>query len=108
MIDRSDWTRGIGPGSFAIGGQLVKLVAVTGTAVAIGAAVKVKVVAVKARRSNSGTVYVGSSTVTNDESTTTGGLQMDPGDLMLFAVDSLATFYVNGTAGDGVSIAWWT
>jgi hypothetical protein len=108
VIDRSDWTRGIGPGSFAIGGQHVVLVGSSGVAVAIGAAVKVKVVAVKARRANSGAVYVGSSTVTNDESATTGGLQMDPGDLMMFAVDSLATFYVNGAAGDGVSIVWWT
>lgn len=97
------------PGVFALTGNGVKLVAVTHTAVALVAgATPSKVLIVKGRRANAGTVYLGISTVTDDETPATGGLQIDPGDVLAFTATDLRTVYINGLAGDGVTFAYWS
>lgn len=105
--DFPDWSNPVIPGVFLLTGSGVTLVVVTGTAVALRAATTIKQVMVKARASNAGTVYLGKSGVTNDETATTGGLQLSPGDMVSFPETDLAHIFVNGTAGDGVSYAWW-
>lgn len=96
------------PGIFQVGGSGVTKIAVTGTRVALRASTAVKVIIVKARSSNVGTLYVGDSTVTNNETATTGGLQLDPGDMVTFTETEIADIFINGTAGDGVSYMFWT
>jgi len=107
MIDRPDWTNPIAPGTFTLGGNGVTKVSVTGTAVVLHAAQACQVAMVKARKANVGTVYVGTSSVTNDETAGTGGLQLSPGDVITFSETDLSHLYINGAAGDGVSYLWW-
>lgn len=107
MIDFPDFGRDIRPTLFTLSGQSVKLVTATGTAVAIGSSVVAAVAMIKARRANAGTVYMGTSAVTNDETPATGGFQLDPGDAIVVSGTNLSTLYVNGTAGDGVTVLWW-
>ena len=107
MTDFPDFGRDIRPTLFTLTGNTVKLVAATGTRVQLSAtSVIASVAMIKARKRNVGTVYVGTSTVTNDEAAT-GGYQLDQGDAMVISGTDLSTVYVNGTAGDGVSVAWW-
>lgn len=106
-LDFPDWANPIEPGQFQLSGQGVRLVAATGTPVALRASTIVKTVMIKARAANVGTVYLGSSTVTNDENVNTGGLQLARGDMVTFAETDLAHVYINGTLGDGVSFAYW-
>lgn len=97
------------PGVFGLAGNGVAKVVSTNTAVAIAASsTPSKVLMLKARSANAGTVYIGTSTVTNNETAATGGLQLDPGDMIVFTATDLATVYVNGSAGDGVSFLYWT
>lgn len=97
----------ITPGTFTAGGQGVTKVAVTGTAVQLKSTTAIKVLIIKARSANAGTLYLGKSTVTNDETAGTGGLQLDPGDMVTFTDVDTANIYINGTAGDGVSYMYW-
>jgi hypothetical protein len=83
-----------------------KNVASTGTAIALRASTVCKVVTVKADTGNAATIFVGISTVTNDETATTGGLQLEPGESTSISVADLATVFINGTTGDGVSYMW--
>ena len=107
MPDFPDWSNPVVPGTFTLAGQSAKLVAVTGTRVPFAAAPTLaKMVMAEARATNAGTVYLGSSTVTADE-TATGGLQLQPGALVAFPCNDLATVYVNGAAGDGVTFMYW-
>lgn len=106
-VDYPDFSAPVIPGLFQVQGQGVKLVAVAGTAVAIHAAQTCKVVIIKARAANVGTVYLGSSTVTNDETPGTGGLQLAAGDFLTFSETDLAHIFINGAVGDGISYAWW-
>lgn len=107
MPDFPDWSNPVVPGTFTLAGQSAKLVAVTGTRVPFAAAsTLIKMVMVEARAANVGTVYLGSSSVTNDEGSN-GGLQLQPGALVAFPCNDLATVYVNGAAGDGVSFMYW-
>lgn len=99
--------QGIIPGVFGLAGHGPKLIAATGTPVPIASSsTPCKVVILKARAANLGTVYLGRATVTADESAT-GGLQLAPGDMLTFTSTDLSTIYVNGTAGDGVTFAYW-
>ena len=107
-LDFPDWSNNITPGVFTLAGQAAVLVAVTGTAVPlVGVLTLAKMVMVEARGVNVGTVYLGSSTVKNDESAQ-GGLQLGPGAIIAFPVNDLHTVYVNGSAGDGISLMYWT
>lgn len=104
--DSADWSRGIVPGTFVMAGSGARLVAVTGTAVTLRAATLSKVIMIKARLSNVGTIYIGASNVTANETAATGGFQMAPGDALVLGDDDLSDIYINGTAGDGVSYCW--
>lgn len=97
----------ITPGTFVVGGQGVTKIASTGTAVVLHSTIAVKVVMIKARTANVGTLYLGKSTVTNDETAGTGGLQLDPGDMVTFTDTDISHIYINGTVGDGASYMYW-
>lgn len=105
-LDFPDWTNPIIPGKFTLAGSGVTLVAVTGTRIALRASTAIKQVFVRARAANVGTIYLGGVTVTNDETATTGGLQLAPGDLIAFPELNLANVYIVGRASDGVSYVW--
>jgi hypothetical protein len=105
-LDFPDYANPVIPGQFSLAGSGVRLVAVSGAAVALRAATTIKQVMVKARRTNLATLYVGAAGVTADETAATGGFQLDPGDIVSFPESDLAHIFVNGTAGDGVSYAW--
>jgi hypothetical protein len=83
-----------------------KDIAASGTAVALRAATACLSVTVKADTNNAQRVYVGISTVTNDETAGTGGLQLEPGESISMNVANLSTVFINGEAGDGVSYLW--
>lgn len=106
-LDRPDFDRSVVPGTFTPGGNGATAVAVTGTAVALRATTPCSVVLIKAHRANGATLYLGTSTVTDDTDPATGGFQIDPGDMVAVSTNDLAAVYVNGTAGDGVSYWWW-
>lgn len=106
-VDYPDFSDPVIPGAFALTGSGVRLVVVTGTAIAIRAATTIKQVMVKARAANVGTIYLGAAGVTADEVAGTGGLQLAVGDIVVFPESDLARIFINGTAGDGVSYVYW-
>lgn len=76
-----------------------KTVSVTNTAVQLGAGTTVlNQLIVSAHLVNTANVYLGSSTVTSAT-----GLILEPGRGVTIAGATLATVYINGTSGDGVS-----
>lgn len=107
MQDFPDWGKPVRPTLFTPMGSGVTLLSATGTRAMIRSATPTGIAIIKARRANVGTVYLGTSAVTNDESSTTGGLQLDPGDFVVVSGTNLGDLYINGTAGDGISYAWW-
>ena len=107
MQDFPDWGKPVRPTLFTPTGSGVTVLATTGTAVAIRAATPSGKAVIKARRANAGTVYLGTSTVTDDEDPDTGGLQLDPGDFIVVSGTNLGDLWIDGAAGDGVSYAWW-
>ena len=107
MTDFVDFSSPVEPGEFNLGGQGVTLVAAGPTRTQLRASQKVKQVSVKARKANVGTVYLGTVTVTADETPGTGGYQLSPGDMHTFPVLDIGTVYVVGAAGDGVSYLFW-
>lgn len=108
VLDYPDFQNPVRAGDFTLAGQGATLIAVTGTAIALRAATTIQQVMLRARTLNVGIVYVGSSTVTNNETAGTGGLQLSPGDYVVFPESDLAHIFVNGAAGDGVSYMFWT
>lgn len=107
MLDGPDWRQGVVPGQFTLGGNGTTLVAVANTAVVLHAALQVQMVAVEALSTNAGSVRIGVSTVTNDN-TATGGLELAPGAMLAFPVVDLSQVWVTGAAGDGVTWLYWT
>lgn len=90
----------------ALTGTGHKNIAATGTAIALRSSTACVSVVVKADAANAGTIFVGISTVTNDETAGTGGLQLEPGESIGIDVANVATVFINGTAGDGASFLW--
>lgn len=62
-------------------------------------------ISVKAHVANTGIIYLGLSAVTAD-TTSTGGLQLSPGEWFTFGADDLEDIYIHGTVGEGVSFAY--
>jgi len=104
----------VNPGTFTLGGQGGASINVTGTAFQLStSSVPTQIVMIKARSTNSGIVYVGTSAVTNTQPgagsrSTTAGFQLDPGDVITFPATNLNAIYINGTSGDGVAYLYWT
>ena len=66
---------------------------------ALGAAVElINGVAIKARASNTGSVYVGVAGVT-----TTTGYELAPGDTLTLPIDNISSVFIIGAASDRVS-----
>ncbi len=80
-------------------------VAVTGTAVPLGAGVLFNGVLVKAATSNVGTILIGTSAVTVTVGGAGNGYPLAPGDTVVFAAGNLSQVFINGTANDYVSFA---
>jgi len=76
-----------------------KTVSAAGTAEALASSTSIKSVTVKALRTNTGTIYVGDSSVSSSN-----GFEIDPGESVDIEIDDLATVYIDAdTNGDGVS-----
>lgn len=108
MIDRPDWDRSVVPGTFTPGGSRAVILASTNATPLYASSLAIQVVVIKARRANAGKVYWGNSDVTADESASTGGYQLDPGDMVTVATRDLGNEYIRGAVGDGVTIRWYT
>jgi hypothetical protein len=85
-----------------------KDIASTGVAVALKGSTPCRKVQVKADSGNGAVVYLGISTVTNNETEATAGYQLAAGEEVIWEVANVNTLYINGTAGNGCSFAWWT
>lgn len=108
MLDRRDWDSSVVPGTFTPGGQCAVILTGSTAQQLQASSTPCAVVLIKARRTNTATIYWGSSTVTADENTSTGGYQLDPGDMVTVATGDLNAEYIRGTTGDGVTIRWYT
>lgn len=84
--------------------------AVTGSvATALRSTTACRKVLIKADSTNAGVVYVGIASVTANTTGNTGGFQMAPTDPPITVeVADLASVYIHGTNGYGVSYLWWT
>jgi hypothetical protein len=82
-----------------------KVVAVEGTALAIGSAAKCKVVFVSALPGNTDLIVIGGSTVIYDLATRTGKI-LYAGDSITIEIDDISKIYINGKAGDGVAFSY--
>src|ERR1035437_6874334 len=97
--------------SFKPNGSVLITIAVTGTAVSLaslasGGSQPAVRADVHAPSANVNTVYIGDGTVLNG--LTNGGIALAPGDIYnLEMLADLNTVFVNGTAGDTVSLNWW-
>lgn len=88
-------------------GNIYRQIVSTGVAIPLSALSQPAVrVDIQAPKTNSGPVWIGDGSVKNDFSN--GGQQLFPGDTynLTSAVD-LVLMYVNGSAGDGVSVNWY-
>lgn len=83
----------------------VKNVTVAGTAVALGTAKNVREILIQAKRTNTGRIYIGPSTVlTND----TNGIYLDKGDSFRLFHTDMTQIYINSTVnGEGVTYLAW-
>jgi hypothetical protein len=75
---------------------------VAASAASLGAAALVNGVAIKARATNVGPVWVGGPAVTTTDDGTGAGYKLLPGEAASFAVSNTNAIYVIGTAGDVV------
>ncbi len=80
-------------------------VAVTGTAVQLGANALTIGVIVTAKSTNGHAIIVGGAGVTNTFDGTGNGYILEAGQSVSFALDNTNRLYINGTAGDLVSFA---
>jgi hypothetical protein len=93
--------------SYTFGGNGHIEVASGGTAVQ-GTSHTCKRVILSADTDNASAAYVGSSSVTNDTSASTGGLQLDAGQSIVLDVTNTNTIWVNGATGVGVGYIYLT
>lgn len=92
---------------YALSGQGNQQIAVTSTRIQITTSSNpCRLVIVKARKANTAIIYVGTSTVTNNTTASTGGYQLDASESVAIPVTNLNLVYINGTSGDGVSYLW--
>ena len=80
-------------------------VVATNTAVALGGNTLLNGVVVKAKTTNTGTVFVGPSSVTTTDNGAGNGYALLPGEAISLAVANTSSIYINGTAGDSVYFA---
>lgn len=94
-----------GTGSLGIPGSAVsgqKNVTTAGTAVALGVSTAIQSITIKAKRANTGDIYVGDSTVTS-----TNGLVLTRGEAVSFDMDNLADIFIDSSVnGEGVSFLY--
>jgi len=82
-----------------------KKIAVTGTALALGAGVLFNGVVITAKASNTASLFIGGAGVTVTDDGSGNGYRLEPGQSISFAVADLGNLFVNGTAGDSVYYA---
>lgn len=83
-------------------------IASTGVALSLRSSTVCRRLVVKADKANVGIIYVGIVGVLGSNDANNGGYQLDPAGAITLNVQNVATVYINGTAGEGVSYAWWT
>ena len=94
---------GSGSSPYTAIGDGRKVVALAGTAEALGVSTVIKSVTIQAELNNTGVIAAGSSTVVADEATRTGSA-LEPGDTITIDADDLAKVFIDSTVdGDGVT-----
>ncbi len=74
-------------------------VTTAGTAVALASSTTIKSVIVKAKYSNTGTIYIGDASVSS-----ANGLELEAGDAVSIDIDDLSTVYIDSSVnGEGVN-----
>lgn len=83
-----------------------KNVTTAGTRVAlVSSATPTIQVLIQAKRTNTGRIYVGGSTVTNDDTT---GIYLNAGDGIVIETTDVSKLYINSTVnGEGVTFVYW-
>ena len=80
-------------------------VTTAGTATALGTSTAIREVLMQAKRTNTGRIYVGDSTITNDD---TKGVYLDAGDTLKMYVNDMTVVYLNAnTSGEGITYLAW-
>lgn len=94
--------------SFKVNGSLKVLIAVTGVAVKINPTILANRVDIQALKTNAADIIVGDNTISTDQSA--GGIALDKSGQAynIELVKDMTSIYINGQAGDGVSVNWWT
>jgi len=92
--------------SFNVIGTSQVLVVSTGVANSLAAVSTLcNRVDIQAKTTNSGSVFIGDSTVKNDRS---NGIELTPGDSYdIEIITDILPIFVNGTSGDGVTFVYW-
>ena len=82
-----------------------KVVTTAGTAVALGTETGMHELLIQAKRTNAGIIFVGPSTVLNND---TNGIYLSKGEALHLYCNSLAEIYINSTVnGEGVTFLYW-
>lgn len=80
-------------------------VTTAGTAVSLGAITGIREVIIQAKRTNGGIIYVGPSTVHNND---TDGIYLSKGEALHLYCTTLSDVYINSTVnGEGVTFLYW-
>jgi hypothetical protein len=80
-------------------------VTTAGTAVSLGAITGIREVIIQAKRTNGGIIFVGPSTVLNND---TNGIYLSKGEALHLYCTSLAEVFINSTVnGEGVTFLYW-
>ncbi len=83
-----------------------KVIAVTGTPIALGSAA-CKTVFINALTTNTDVIVIGDNTVVYDEATRTGKV-LYPGDTLTISIDNLSKIFQNGLINNGVTFSYLT
>lgn len=82
------------------------LIITTGVPVQLSASQLANRVDIQALKGNAGDIIIGDNQIAQDNSK--GGIEMPAGSVYnIELIRDLTSIYVNGTAGDGITINWW-
>lgn len=93
--------------SFKTNGSFKVIIAVTGQPVVLNTTQLANRVDIQALKSNSGDIIVGDNQIAVDQSK--GGIALDKSGQAynIELVRDMTNIFINGSAGDGVSVNWW-
>jgi hypothetical protein len=104
-MQTADLVTSMGPSADSVLQTGAANVTTAGTAVAVGTLTNIRQVLIQAKKTNSGTIYVGPASVANDNS---NGFYLDKGDGIIFSCTTLAEIFINSTVNlEGVTYLCW-